>query len=59
MHHSDKIVLRTEFIEHLYDQDFDKDSNTIKVFVRQLRKKLRVDLIETVRGLSYRINNVR
>ncbi|OPB32021.1 two-component system, OmpR family, response regulator [Bartonella sp. AR 15-3] len=59
MRHSDKVVLRTELIEHLYDQDFDKDSNTIKVFIKQLRKKLGVDLIETVRGLSYRINNVR
>ncbi|AQX18691.1 MULTISPECIES: response regulator transcription factor [unclassified Bartonella] len=55
MHHSDKVVSKTELIEHLYDQDFDKDSNTIEVFVRRLRKKLGVDSIETVRGLGYRI----
>ncbi|WP_455474463.1 response regulator transcription factor [Bartonella sp. B30(2025)] len=54
MHHSDKVVSRTELIEHMYDQDFDKDSNTIEVFVRRLRKKLGVDLIETIRGMGYR-----
>jgi two-component system OmpR family response regulator len=55
MMHADKVVSRTELVEHLYDQDFDRDSNTIEVFVGRLRKKLGVDLIETVRGLGYRI----
>jgi two-component system OmpR family response regulator len=55
MHHRDRIVSRTELIEHLYDQDFDRDSNTIEVFVGRLRKKLPVDIIETVRGLGYRV----
>ncbi|ODN72448.1 response regulator transcription factor [Methylobrevis pamukkalensis] len=55
MHHRNQIVSRTELIEHLYDQDFDRDSNTIEVFVGRLRKKLAVDVIETVRGLGYRI----
>jgi two-component system OmpR family response regulator len=55
MHHKGRIVSRTELIEHLYDQDFDRDSNTIEVFVGRLRKKLDSDLIETVRGLGYRI----
>ncbi|KEG16525.1 response regulator transcription factor [Bartonella bacilliformis] len=55
MHHCDKVVSRTELIEHLYDQDFDRDSNTIEVFVRRLRKKLGVDFIETIRGMGYRI----
>ncbi len=49
------MVSRTELTEHLYDQDFDRDSNTIEVFVGRLRKKLGVDLIETVRGMGYRI----
>ncbi|WP_336276325.1 response regulator transcription factor [Bartonella sp. CB178] len=54
MHHRDRVVSKTELIEHLYDQDFDKDSNTIEVFVRRLRKKLGAGLIETVRGMGYR-----
>ncbi len=55
MHHRDRVVSRTELTEHLYDQDFDRDSNTIEVFVGRLRKKVPGDLIETVRGLGYRI----
>lgn len=55
MHHKGEVVSRTELIEHLYDQDFDKDSNTIEVFVGRLRKKLHSDVIETVRGLGYRV----
>ena len=55
MHHPDEVVSRTELTEHIYEQDFDKDSNTIEVFVGRLRKKLRSDLIETVRGLGYRL----
>jgi len=54
MHHQEKVISRTELTEHLYDQSFDKDSNTIEVFVGRLRKKLGVDCIETVRGLGYR-----
>jgi len=53
MHHAGRIVSRGELTEHLYDQDFDRDSNTIEVFVGRLRKKLGVDLIQTVRGLGY------
>ena len=53
MHHAGRIVSRTEIVEHLYDQDFDRDSNTIEVFVGRLRKKLGVDIIQTVRGLGY------
>ena len=55
LHHRDRVVSRTELIEHLYDQDFDRDSNTIEVFVGRLRKKMPAELIETVRGLGYRI----
>ncbi|WAJ26687.1 response regulator transcription factor [Antarcticirhabdus aurantiaca] len=55
MHHLGQIVSRTELIEHLYDQDFDRDSNTIEVFVGRLRKKIGLDVIETVRGLGYRM----
>lgn len=55
MLHRDRVVSRTELIEHLYDQDFDRDSNTIEVFIGRLRKKVAADLIETVRGLGYRV----
>ncbi|MCV0396201.1 MAG: response regulator transcription factor [Rhizobiaceae bacterium] len=55
MHHAGEVVSRTELVEHLYDQDFDRDSNTIEVFVGRLRKKMGIDLIETVRGMGYRM----
>ncbi len=54
IHHKGEVVSRTGLIEHLYDQDFDKDSNTIEVFVGRLRKKIYPEIIETVRGLGYR-----
>ncbi|MFK7791754.1 MAG: response regulator transcription factor [Devosiaceae bacterium] len=53
--HAGKVVSRTELTEHIYDQDFDRDSNTIEVFVGRLRKKLSVNIIETVRGMGYRV----
>jgi two-component system OmpR family response regulator len=53
MHHSGRVVSRGEIVEHLYDQDFDRDSNTIEVFVGRLRRKLGVDVLQTVRGLGY------
>jgi len=56
MHHAGRIVSRGELTEHLYDQDFDRDSNTIEVFVGRLRKKLAVDVIQTVRGLGYLVD---
>jgi two-component system OmpR family response regulator len=55
MHHQGKIVSRTELTEHIYDQDFDRESNTIEVFVGRLRKKLGAEYIHTVRGLGYRL----
>ncbi len=55
MHHKGEVVSRTELTEHMYDQDFDRDSNTIEVFVGRLRKKLPEECIQTVRGLGYQI----
>lgn len=56
MHHNERVVSRTELVEHLYDQDFDRDSNTIEVFIGRLRKKIPPELIKTVRGLGYRLS---
>lgn len=53
MMHKGRVVSRSELVEHLYDQDFDRDSNTIEVFVGRVRKKLGVNIIQTVRGLGY------
>jgi two-component system OmpR family response regulator len=53
--HQGRVISRTELVEHLYDQDFDRDSNTIEVFVGRLRKKIGADRVETVRGLGYRL----
>ena len=55
--HQGRVISRTELVEHIYDQDFDRDSNTIEVFVGRLRKKIGVERIETVRGLGYRLIN--
>ena len=59
MLHQGRVVSRTELVEHLYDQDFDRDSNTIEVFVGRLRKKLGEGVIETVRGLGYTVSAER
>lgn len=56
MHHEGKVVSRTELTEHIYDQDFDRDSNTIEVFINRVRKKLDTPIIHTVRGLGYRLS---
>lgn len=55
MHHPGKVVSRGDLIEHIYAQDFDRDSNTVEVFIARLRKKLPDGVIETVRGLGYRL----
>ena len=55
MHRPGSVVSRTELTEHIYAQDFDRDSNTIEVFVGRLRRKLPPGLIETVRGQGYRL----
>jgi two-component system OmpR family response regulator len=55
MMHQGRVIGRTELVEHLYDQDFDRDSNTIEVFIGRLRKKIGQERIETVRGLGYRL----
>ena len=53
--HAGQVVSKTELTEHLYAQDFDRDSNTLEVVVGRLRKKLGEGLIETMRGQGYRL----
>ncbi len=55
MHHRGRVVSQAELTEHIYAQDFDRDSNTVEVFIARLRRKLGASFIETVRGLGYRI----
>jgi two-component system OmpR family response regulator len=55
MHHRGRVVSQAELTEHIYSQDFDRDSNTVEVFIARLRRKLGASFIETVRGLGYRI----
>ena len=55
MHHRGRVVSQTELVEHIYAQTFDRDSNTVEVFIARLRRKLGASTIETVRGLGYRI----
>jgi len=60
MLHPGKVVSKTELTEHLYDQDYDRDSNVLEVFIRRLRQKLDPDEtlkpIDTIRGQGYRFN---
>ncbi len=55
MHHGAKVVSKTELTEHIYDQDFDRDSNVIEVLINRLRKKLGARLIKTRRGQGYQL----
>jgi two-component system OmpR family response regulator len=57
MHHRGRIVSQGELTEHIYAQGFDRDSNTVEVFVARLRRKLGSSLIETVRGMGYRVED--
>ncbi|NYZ12138.1 response regulator transcription factor [Azospirillum sp. RWY-5-1] len=57
MMHRNRVVSRSELTEHVYAQDFDRDSNTIEVFVARLRKKLGTEVIRTVRGLGYTVGS--
>lgn len=59
MHHRDRVVSQSELTEHIYAQPFDRDSNTVEVFVARLRRKLGASFIETVRGLGYRVTDAR
>jgi DNA-binding response OmpR family regulator len=56
MHHSGRVISQIELTEHLYAQDFERESNAIEVLVGRVRRKLGVDLIETRRGFGYTVH---
>jgi len=60
--HPDAVVTKTVLSEHIYEEDADRDSNVIEVFVGRLRKKIDpqglMNPIETLRGRGYRLNKV-
>jgi two-component system OmpR family response regulator len=58
MQHEGQVVSKTELTEHIYDQDFDRDSNVIEVLINRLRGKLRPDMIKTRRGLGYQLGEL-
>lgn len=55
MHHAGKVISKTELSEHIYENDFDSDSNVIEVLINRLRKKLGQDIIRTRRGQGYEL----
>jgi two-component system OmpR family response regulator len=55
MHHRGRVISQAELTEHIYAQGFDRDSNTVEVFIARLRRKLGPSFIETVRGMGYRL----
>ncbi len=59
MQHEGEVVSKTILTEHIYDQDFDRDSNVIEVLINRLRGKLCADMIKTRRGLGYQLGEVR
>lgn len=63
MLHAGEIISKTELVDHIYEQDYDRDSNVIEVFIKRLRNKLDPDkslnAIETLRGRGYRLTLTR
>ena len=55
LHHKEEVISKTELTEHIYGQDFDRDSNVIEVLINRLRKKLSSKIIKTRRGLGYQL----
>jgi len=61
MLHRGEVISKTELTDHIYEQDYDRDSNVLEVFVGRLRRKLdpagELQPIETLRGRGYRFRS--
>jgi two-component system OmpR family response regulator len=57
LHHRARVVSQGELTDHINAHDAERDSNTVEVFVARLRRKLGANVIETLRGLGYRIGS--
>jgi len=55
IHHEGVVLSKSVLIEHIYGQDFDRDSNVIEVLINRLRKKVGADFIKTHRGQGYQL----
>ncbi len=53
VHRKGQVISQLELVEHLYAQDFDRDSNSVEVLIGRLRKKLGKDVIRNKRGFGY------
>ena len=58
MHHAGRAVSQMELTEHVYGQDFERESNAIEVLVARLRRKLGADTIKTRRGYGYHMGDI-
>lgn len=59
IHHAEHIVSRTQLMEHVYDRNFDSDSNVLEVLVGRIRRKIGTEFIQTVRGQGYKLTAQR
>lgn len=55
LRHPDQVLSREQLLSHVWGYDFDPGSNVVEVYVRALRKKLGENVIETIRGMGYRL----
>jgi DNA-binding response OmpR family regulator len=57
LHHRGEVISQLRLTEHLYSQDFDRDSNSIEVLVGRLRRRIGKEVVKTRRGFGYYIEN--